>query len=122
MLDELILRSPPWRCSAGRPGGRIATCMMREVWGHRAAIIGRTVDTHAAELRRKLEHDPANPRHILTVRTAGTGSRGERPRASMVGRTGGNWNTRAAAVFISIRFSGPPRSFPTLSPEHPCAS
>jgi len=54
-------------------GGRIATRveLMREVWGHRAAIISRTVDTHVAELRRKLEHDPANPRHILTVRKAG---------------------------------------------------
>jgi DNA-binding response OmpR family regulator len=54
-------------------GGRIATRveLMREVWGHRAAIISRTVDTHVAELRRKLEHDPANPQHILTVRKAG---------------------------------------------------
>jgi len=56
-----------------RRGGRIATRveLMREVWGHRAAIISRTVDTHVAELRRKLEIDPANPRHILTVRKAG---------------------------------------------------
>lgn len=54
-------------------GGRIATRveLMREVWGHRAAIVSRTVDTHVAELRRKLEADPANPRHILTVRKAG---------------------------------------------------
>ncbi|HEX8906177.1 MAG TPA: response regulator transcription factor [Longimicrobiaceae bacterium] len=56
-----------------RRGGRIAgrVELMREVWGHRAAIISRTVDTHVAELRRKLETDPANPRHILTVRKAG---------------------------------------------------
>jgi len=56
-----------------RRGGRIAgrVELMREVWGHRAAIISRTVDTHVAELRRKLERDPANPRHILTVRKAG---------------------------------------------------
>ena len=54
-------------------GGRIATRveLMREVWGLRAAIVSRTVDTHVAELRRKLEIDPANPRHILTVRKAG---------------------------------------------------
>jgi DNA-binding response OmpR family regulator len=54
-------------------GGRIATRveLMREVWGHRAAIVSRTVDTHVAELRRKLEADPANPRHIMTVRKAG---------------------------------------------------
>jgi DNA-binding response OmpR family regulator len=29
------------------------------------------VDTHVAELRRKLENDPANPQHILTVRKTG---------------------------------------------------
>jgi two-component system alkaline phosphatase synthesis response regulator PhoP len=54
-------------------GGRIATRveLMREVWGHRAAIVSRTVDTHVAELRRKVEPDPARPRHILTVRKAG---------------------------------------------------
>ena len=53
--------------------GAVATRqeLMREVWGHRAAVISRTVDTHIAELRRKLERDPAEPRHILTVRKAG---------------------------------------------------
>jgi DNA-binding response OmpR family regulator len=45
--------------------------LMREVWGHQAAVLSRTVDTHVAELRRKLEKDPAAPRHILTVRKAG---------------------------------------------------
>ncbi|MBV9774435.1 MAG: response regulator transcription factor [Gemmatimonadetes bacterium] len=45
--------------------------LLREVWGHRAAVVTRTVDTHIAELRRKLEDDPADPRHILTVRKAG---------------------------------------------------
>jgi two-component system alkaline phosphatase synthesis response regulator PhoP len=54
-------------------GGKVATRveLMREVWGHRAAILSRTVDTHVAELRRKLEDDPAHPRHILTIRKAG---------------------------------------------------
>jgi DNA-binding response OmpR family regulator len=45
--------------------------LMREVWGHRAVVVSRTVDTHIAELRRKLEPDPAVPQHILTVRKAG---------------------------------------------------
>ncbi len=45
--------------------------LMKEVWGHRAAVVSRTVDTHVAELRRKLEEDPGDPRHILTVRKAG---------------------------------------------------
>jgi DNA-binding response OmpR family regulator len=45
--------------------------LLTEVWGHSAAVLTRTVDTHIAELRRKLEDDPAKPRHILTVRKAG---------------------------------------------------
>lgn len=45
--------------------------LMREVWGHRAAVLSRTVDAHIAELRRKLEDDPADPRIILTVWKAG---------------------------------------------------
>ena len=45
--------------------------LLQEVWGHSAAVLTRTVDTHIAELRRKLEDDPAEPRHILTVRKAG---------------------------------------------------
>ena len=45
--------------------------LLREVWGYRTWVATRTVDTHVAELRRKLERDPARPRHILTVRKVG---------------------------------------------------
>jgi len=45
--------------------------VMREVWGYSAAIVSRTVDTHIAELRRKLEENPSSPRHIITVRKTG---------------------------------------------------
>ena len=45
--------------------------LMREVWGYSDAVISRTIDTHVAELRRKLEEDPGDPRHILTVRKVG---------------------------------------------------
>jgi two-component system, OmpR family, alkaline phosphatase synthesis response regulator PhoP len=45
--------------------------LLKEVWGHSSAVLTRTVDTHIGELRRKLEHDPSIPRHILTVRKAG---------------------------------------------------
>lgn len=45
--------------------------LMRDVWGHRAAVVSRTVDTHISELRKKLEDDPASPAHILTVHKAG---------------------------------------------------
>lgn len=45
--------------------------LMTRVWGYQADVLSRTVDTHIAELRRKLERDPATPRHIMTVRKAG---------------------------------------------------
>ena len=45
--------------------------LLRDVWGYSAAAISRTVDTHVAELRRKLEDDPSAPRHICTVRKLG---------------------------------------------------
>jgi DNA-binding response OmpR family regulator len=53
--------------------GAVATRLelLTEVWGYSAEVLSRTVDTHVAELRRKLEADPAAPRHILTVRKAG---------------------------------------------------
>jgi two-component system response regulator MtrA len=47
------------------------TELLREVWGYQALVLSRTVDSHMAELRRKLEDDPANPRHLLTVYKAG---------------------------------------------------
>lgn len=57
---------------AKRRGG-VATRLelMRDVWGHRAAVASRTVDTHIAELRRKLESEPSRPKHLLTVQKAG---------------------------------------------------
>jgi len=56
-----------------RRRGEVASrvSLMREVWGHRAAIASRTVDTHVAQLRRKLEDEPSEPAHILTVHRAG---------------------------------------------------
>lgn len=56
-----------------RAGGAVVSRLqlMREVWGYSAAVVSRTVDTHIAELRRKLEENPASPRHILTVRKTG---------------------------------------------------
>ena len=41
--------------------------LMREVWGHRAEIESRTVDTHISDIRREIEDDPNNPRYLVTV-------------------------------------------------------
>ena len=41
--------------------------LLREVWGYQSEVSSRTIDIHVAELRRKLEPTPADPRHILTV-------------------------------------------------------
>jgi len=40
--------------------------LLKEVWGYGAFIMTRTVDSHIAELRRKLD-DPTDPRHLITV-------------------------------------------------------
>ena len=52
-----------------RRGGAVATRneLLKEVWGYSAFVTTRTVDSHVAELRRKIETDPANPRHVKTV-------------------------------------------------------
>ncbi len=43
------------------------------IWGYNAFPTTRTVDTHMAALRAKVESDPSQPRHLLTVH--GTGYR-----------------------------------------------
>jgi two-component system alkaline phosphatase synthesis response regulator PhoP len=45
--------------------------LLREVWGVRQAGTTRTVDNFLAQLRAKLEADPEEPRHLLTVRGSG---------------------------------------------------
>jgi len=51
-----------------RRQGKVASRadLLREVWGYGSFIMTRTVDSHIAELRRKLD-DPEQPRHIVTV-------------------------------------------------------
>ena len=49
----------------GAVAGRVE--LLTEVWGYGAFVMSRTVDSHIAELRRKLEVDAGEPRHILTV-------------------------------------------------------
>ena len=62
LLDALVQRR-------GAVVGR--TELLREVWGYSGFVTSRTVDTHVAQLRRKLEDDPATPSYILTVQKAG---------------------------------------------------
>ncbi len=42
-----------------------------EVWGRGVSITDRVVDTHLVKLRRKIEANPAEPRHIVSVRGIG---------------------------------------------------
>jgi DNA-binding response OmpR family regulator len=41
------------------------------VWGYGEAPLTRTVDNFVAKLRKKVEPDPRDPRHILTVHGSG---------------------------------------------------
>jgi DNA-binding response OmpR family regulator len=45
--------------------------LLDRVWGYDYFGDGRLVDVHIRRLRTKIEGDPANPRHILTVRGMG---------------------------------------------------
>ena len=45
--------------------------ILSEVWGDGWDVFPRTIDTHVAHLRKKLEDDPAEPKHILNVRGLG---------------------------------------------------
>ncbi len=45
--------------------------LLDRVWGYDYFGDGRLVDVHIRRLRTKIEHDPANPEHILTVRGMG---------------------------------------------------
>src|SRR6202008_3483139 len=54
-------------------GGDIVSreTLMRQVWRYSNGVTSRTVDQHVARLRNKLETDPEQPRHLITVRKAG---------------------------------------------------
>ena len=52
--------------------GEVVTrdAMLDEAWGD-AIVSPRTIDPHIVHLRQKLEDDPANPEHIVSVRGVG---------------------------------------------------
>jgi DNA-binding response OmpR family regulator len=45
--------------------------LLNQVWGYESFTGTRTVDNHIASLRAKLEANPADPRHLLTVHGVG---------------------------------------------------
>lgn len=45
--------------------------LLNEVWGYNLYPTTRTVDNQILKLRQKLELDPANPKHLLTIYGAG---------------------------------------------------
>jgi len=45
--------------------------LLERVWGYGYFGDGRLVDVHVRRLRTKIEADPANPRHVVTVRGLG---------------------------------------------------
>ncbi len=60
------------RALASRPGEVVTRSdLLDQVWGLDEYPTTRTVDTHIASLRAKIEHDTANPQHLLTLRGVG---------------------------------------------------
>jgi len=57
---------------AGNPGGVFSReDLLDKVWGYDYFGDGRLVDVHVRRLRTKVETDPAEPRHVVTVRGLG---------------------------------------------------
>jgi DNA-binding response OmpR family regulator len=45
--------------------------LLDEVWGYETFPTTRTVDNYILTIRKKIEDDPSEPKHLLTVHTAG---------------------------------------------------
>jgi DNA-binding response OmpR family regulator len=56
-----------------RHEGEVVTrdMLLDDVWGYEHFPTTRTVDNYILSLRKKIEDDPANPAHLVTVHTAG---------------------------------------------------
>jgi DNA-binding response OmpR family regulator len=56
-----------------RNTGRLLTRerLLDEVWGTGIAVTDRVIDNHVVSLRKKIESDPAAPRHLISVRGLG---------------------------------------------------
>lgn len=73
--NEVPLTKTEFRlvCELAQSPGRILTreVLLERVWGYDYFGDGRIVDVHISRLRTKVEAEPANPRHIVTVRGLG---------------------------------------------------
>ena len=45
--------------------------LLHHIWGEHASLYTRTIDAHITRLRHKLEADPADPQHIITIHRVG---------------------------------------------------
>jgi DNA-binding response OmpR family regulator len=72
---ELHLTKTEFRllCELASNPGRVFSreMLLDRVWGYGYFGDGRLVDVHVRRLRTKVEVDPANPRHVVTVRGLG---------------------------------------------------
>jgi DNA-binding response OmpR family regulator len=60
------------RLLAASPGEVVSRDdLLNEVWGYESYPTTRTVDTHVASIRAKLETNPSEPRHLVTVHGVG---------------------------------------------------
>ena len=73
--SELHLTKTEFRllCELAQNPGRVFSreSLLDKVWGYDYFGDGRLVDVHIRRLRTKVEADPANPRHVITVRGLG---------------------------------------------------
>jgi DNA-binding response OmpR family regulator len=60
-------------CELADQSGRVLSRqqLLDRVWGYDVYGDERLVDVHMGRLRRKVERDPANPAHLVTVRGLG---------------------------------------------------
>ena len=68
--------SCPSSCRTAARSSPGTGCIDR-LWWDQELTDTRTLDTHIKRLRRKIEPDPANPRHLVTVRASASASKPE---------------------------------------------
>ena len=73
--QEIHLTKTEFRllCELASASGRVFSReqLLDRIWGYDYFGDGRLVDVHIRRLRTKVEADPANPRHVVTVRGLG---------------------------------------------------